>query len=67
MIDLTKIEPNKVSTDPSSYSLLLYGPSKIGKTTFVQELFPKVLHIMTEKRYGALAFEIVCYYKAEMR
>ncbi len=61
MIDLTKIEPNKVSTDPSSYSLLLYGPSKIGKTTFVQELFPKVLHIMTEKRYGALDGAMVQY------
>lgn len=61
MIDLTKITANKVSTNPSSYSLLLYGPSKIGKTTFVNELFPRVLNIMTERRYGALDGAMVQY------
>ena len=63
MIDLTKLQPNKVSTDPASYSFLLYGSSKIGKTTFVNGLFPnkRLLNIMTEKRYGALDGAMVQY------
>jgi len=63
MIDLTKIKANKVSTDPASYSFLLYGSSKIGKTTFVNGLFPnnRLLNIMTEKRYCALDGAMVQY------
>ena len=55
-MDLTAIEPNKVSTDPASYSTLLYGESKVGKSTLVNELFgtDRTLNIMTEKRFGAI-------------
>lgn len=34
MIDLTNIQPHKVSRDLSGYITYIYGPGKIGKTTF---------------------------------
>jgi len=61
-IDLMNLEPQKVSTDVSSYSMLVYGNVKSGKTTFVHDLYgERVLHIMTEKRYKALEGAMVQY------
>lgn len=52
---LLNLQPTKVSSDPASYNFLLYGESKIGKTTFVNDLFgERVLNIMTEKRLGGV-------------
>lgn len=33
-INLLNIQPHKVSRDLSGYITLIYGPPKIGKTTF---------------------------------
>ena len=46
-IDLMNLEPNKVSKDLSSYSTLLFGDPKIGKSRLAAE-FPKPLFIATE-------------------
>lgn len=63
-VDLLSIEPVKVSTDVSSYSMLVYGPPKIGKTTFIHDLYgDRVLHIMTEKRFKTLKGAQVQYIK----
>lgn len=40
-VSLLEIEPIKVSKDLSSYSMLVYGEPKIGKTTFVHDLYGK--------------------------
>lgn len=62
MIDLKAIKPNKVSTDLHSYSAFIYGEPKIGKTSFVHDLYgDRVLHIMTEKRYKTLEGAYVQY------
>lgn len=54
-INLLNIEPNKVSTDATSYSLFIYGPPKSGKTTFIHNLYGKrVLFLATEDRHKAL-------------
>lgn len=54
-MDLTNIKPIEVSTDPTSYSMLLYAESKLGKSTFVHDLYgDDVLFAATEKRYAAL-------------
>lgn len=37
--DLLNLEPQKVSTDISSYTTLIYGPPKAGKTTFIHDLY----------------------------
>lgn len=51
VLDLVNIKRTRVSSVPSSYSMLLYAPTKFGKTTFVNELFgERLLNIMTEKR-----------------
>lgn len=39
MMDLLSVEPQKVSTDISSYTTFLYGPPKAGKTTFMFGLY----------------------------
>lgn len=50
-LDLVNIKRTQVSSEPLSYSMLLYAASKFGKTTFVNELFgERLLNIMTEKR-----------------
>jgi len=50
-LDLVNIKRTRVSSVPLSYSMLLYAPTKFGKTTFVNELFgERLLNIMTEKR-----------------
>ncbi|AZA17307.1 MAG: Sak4-like ssDNA annealing protein (endogenous virus) [Lactobacillus phage ViSo-2018a] len=52
---LLNLKPTKVSSDPESFNFLLYGESKIGKTTFINDLFgERVLNIMTEKRLGGV-------------
>jgi len=54
--DLLAIEPQKVSKDISSYTQLIYGPPKAGKTTFLHKLFGKdALFIRTEKGTKTLA------------
>ena len=52
---LLNLKPTNVSRVPESYNILLYGESKIGKTTFVNDLFgERVLNVMTEKRLGGV-------------
>ena len=52
---LLNLKPTTVSSDPASFNILLYGESKIGKTTFVNSLFgDHVLNIMSEKRLGGV-------------
>lgn len=52
---LLNLKPTTVSSNPASYNFLLYGESKIGKTTFVNELFnDRLLNVMTEKRLGGV-------------
>lgn len=52
-IDLMKIQPHKVSRDLSGYITYLYGPGKIGKTTFGSQM-PKPLLLAFEKGYNAI-------------
>lgn len=40
-MDLANIEPQKVSTDLTTYTSMLYGSPKVGKSTFYYELFGK--------------------------
>ena len=52
---LLNLKPTTVSSDPESYNILLYGESKIGKTSFVNDLFKdRILNVMTEKRLGGV-------------
>lgn len=61
-IDLLNLEPIKASTDISSYTSFIYGIPKIGKTTFVHELYgDRVLFIATEKRHKVLVGAKVQY------
>lgn len=61
-IDILNVKPNKVSTDARSYSLLLVGPPKIGKSTLMQELYgEKTLFIATEKRFGTMDGAYIAY------
>ena len=53
MIDLLKIQPHKVSRDLSGYITYMYGPTKIGKTTFGSQM-PHALLLAFEKGYNAL-------------
>ena len=48
-IDLMKIQPHKVSRDLSGYITYLYGPGKIGKTTFGSQMPGALLLASTEK------------------
>lgn len=52
-IDLLNIQPHKVSRDLSGYITLLYGPAKIGKTTFGSQM-PGHLVLAFERGYNAL-------------
>lgn len=52
-INLLAIQPHKVSRDLSGYITLLYGPAKIGKTTFGSQM-PGALLLATERGYNAL-------------
>lgn len=53
-IDILSVKPNIVSTNAGSYSTLLYGAPKSGKTTLVSR-FPKCLVLATEKGYSAIS------------
>ena len=48
-----KIQPHKVSRDLSGYITYLYGPGKIGKTTFGSQM-PGALLLAFEKGYNAI-------------
>ena len=37
-INLLNIQPHKVSTDLSGYITYIYGPPKVGKTTFATQI-----------------------------
>ena len=52
-IDLLNLTPHKVSRDLSGYISLLYGPAKIGKTTFGSKM-PGALILAFERGYNAL-------------
>lgn len=52
-IDLLSIQPNKVSRDLSGYITFLYGPPKVGKTTFGSKM-PGHLILAFERGYNAL-------------
>ena len=52
-IDLLSIKPHQVSRDLSGYITFIYGPAKIGKTTFGSRM-PKPLLIAFERGYNAL-------------
>ena len=52
-IDLLSIQPHKVSTDLSGYITLIYGPAKVGKTTFGSKM-PGHLLLAFERGYNAL-------------
>lgn len=61
-IDLKAITPNKVSDDFASYSTFIYGVPKVGKSTFVTDLYgDRILQIFTEKRFKALEGAYVQY------
>ena len=51
-IDLENLQPNKVSSDFASYSMLLYAPPGFGKTTELNELYKgRALFLAHEKGY----------------
>lgn len=52
-IDLKNLKPHKVSRDLSGYITYIYGPGKIGKTTFGSQM-PGALILAFEKGYNAL-------------
>ena len=52
-IDLLSLQPHKVSRDLSGYITLLYGPAKVGKTTFGSKM-PGALLLAFERGYNAL-------------
>lgn len=52
-INLLSLQPHKVSKDLSGYITLLYGPPKIGKTTFGSRM-PKPLILAAEVGYRAI-------------
>lgn len=61
-INLSNLEPVKASTDLSSYTSFIYGTPKIGKTTFVHNLYgDRVLFLATEKRHKVLVGAYVQY------
>jgi hypothetical protein len=52
-INLLKIEPHRVSRQLSGYITFIYGPAKVGKTTFGTHM-PGHLILAAEKGYSAL-------------
>lgn len=52
-IDLTKVQPNKVSRDLSGYITYIYGAPKVGKTTLASQM-DRALLIAAEPGYHAL-------------
>lgn len=61
-INLKAIKPNKVSKNFDSYSMLVYGSPKVGKSTFVNDLYGEdILQIFTEKRFKTLEGAYIQY------
>lgn len=55
MMNLLELEPKMAVYDITNYSNCIYGTPKIGKSTFVHELFgEKVIFLATEDRHEAL-------------
>lgn len=52
-IDLLSIEPTKISSDLASKFILIYGESKVGKTSFATQI-PNSLLLAFEQGYHAL-------------
>jgi len=52
-INLLDLKPHVVSTDLSGYITLIYGPPKIGKSTFGARM-PKPLLLAFERGYNAI-------------
>lgn len=52
-INLLELKPNVVSRDLSGYITLMFGPAKIGKTTFGSKM-PKPLLLAAEKGYSTI-------------
>lgn len=52
-INLLTIQPHKVSRDLSGYITFIYGPAKVGKTTFGSKM-PGHLILAFERGYNAL-------------
>lgn len=50
ILDILTIEPNKISTDLTSYNYLIYSIPGLGKTTTAVEMFPK--HFILGAEYG---------------
>ena len=51
-INLLNLQPHKVSRDLSGYITFLYGPAKVGKTTFGSKM-PGALLLAFERGYNA--------------
>lgn len=61
-VNLSNLDRVKASTDLASYTSFIYGTPKIGKTTFVHELYgDRVLFLATEKRHKVLVGAYVEY------
>lgn len=55
MENIWDVEPQKVSTDISSYTMLIYGPPKAGKTEFTFNLYGQdAIFLRTEKGTKAI-------------
>ena len=52
-INLTQLKPHKVSRDLSGYITYIYGPGKIGKTTFGSQMQGALL-LAFQKGYNAI-------------
>ena len=50
MISLANLKPHKVSRDLSGYITYIYGPGKIGKTTFGSQM-PGALILASTKKH----------------
>ena len=53
MIDILKIEPSTIARDLKGKFVCIYGPVKVGKTTFATRM-PSALLLAFEKGYSAL-------------
>lgn len=56
-INLKQIKPHKISKDLSGYTIYMYGPGGVGKTTFACEI-PRSILFAFEAGYGALNVEM---------
>lgn len=56
-INLKNIKPHKISKDLTSYTIYMYGPGGVGKTTFACEI-PNSMLFAFEHGYGSLNVEM---------